>query len=131
MINNPTIAPTGGGQSGWNFASFLVSGEKSDAFWFDDGTFNSVYLCQPAIPFPLEFDDGTVVNSDAELNSMTEDDGVMYSTSDSNYYEKLTIGNGVFKNSGPDVFLMRLESSAPPSSITFPNFRVFVWAKFK
>lgn len=108
-----------------------MSGEKSDAFWFDDGTFNSVYQCEPIIPFPLEFDNGTVVNSRLHLSNMTEDNGVMYSTSGSDDYEKLTIGNGTFKYSNPIVLLMRSESSAPPSSITFPNFRVFVWAKFK
>lgn len=62
---------------------------------------------------------------------MTEDDGVMYSTFGSDIYEKLTIGNGTFKNSGPIVLLMRPENFVPPDSITFPNFRVFVWAKFK
>lgn len=93
--------------------------------------FESIYMCDPQIPFPLEFDNGTVVNSSAELASMTEDYGVMYSTSGSDNYEKLTIGNGTFKNSGPIVLLTRSESSPPPNSITFPNFRVFVWAKFK
>lgn len=131
MINNPTIAPTGGGQSGWNFASFLVSGEQSNFFWFDDTSFKSVYQCEPSIPFPLEFDNGTVVNTRLHLSNMTEDNGVMYSTSGSDNYEKLTIGNGTFKYSDPIVLLMRSESSPPPNSITFPNFRVFVWAKFK
>lgn len=108
-----------------------MSGEQSDGFWFNDSTFESVYRCQPTIPFPLEFDNGTVVNSDRESNLMTEDDGVMFSTSDSDYYNNLTIGNGVFKTTGPIVLLMRSESLPPSSSITFPNFRVFVLVKFK
>lgn len=108
-----------------------MSGEQSNLFWFDDASFNSAYQCNPTIPFPLEFDNGTVVNSGFELSDMTEDDGVMYSTSGSDNYEKLTIGNGVFKYSDPIVLLMRSEGSVPPNSITFPNFRVFVWAKFK
>ena len=131
MINNPTIAPTGGGKSEWNFASFVVSGEQSNGFLFNDNTFESVYQCQPTIPFPLEFDNGTVVNSNGELSDMTEDSGVMYSVTGSDHYNNFTIGNGVFKTSAPIVLLMRSESSPPPSSITFPNFRVFVWAKFK
>lgn len=131
MINNPTIAPTGGGQSGWNFASFVVSGEQSGGFWFDSSAFESVYRCQPTIPFPLEFDNGTVVSSYLELINMTEDSGVMYSATGSDRYDNLTIGNGVFKTSNPVVLLKRSESSPPPDSITFPNFRVFVWAKFK
>lgn len=108
-----------------------MSGEQSNFFWFDDMSFNSVYQCDPIIPFPLEFDNGTVVNSGVQLSDMTEGNGVMYSTSGSDNYEKLTIGNGTFKHSGPIVLLMRSESSPPPNSITFPNFRVFVWAKFK
>lgn len=62
---------------------------------------------------------------------MTEDDGLMYSLSGSDNYEKFTVGNGEFKTSNPIVLLMRPENFVPPDSITFPNFRVFVWAKFK
>lgn len=130
MINNPVIASTGG-QSEWNFASFVVSGEQSNGFWFNDGTFESVYQCQPNIPFPLEFDNGTVVNSSAELASMTEDDGLMFSIPNFDRIENITVGGGAFKGSAPTVLLKRAEMSFPPSSITFPNFRVFVWAKFK
>lgn len=131
MINNPTIAPTGGGQSGWNFASFLVSGEQSSFFWFNDMAFESIYMCDPQIPFPLEFDNGTVVNSSGELSSMTEDDGLMFSIPNFDRIENITVGGGVFKSSVPTVLLKRAEMSFPPDSITFPNFRVFVWAKFK
>lgn len=120
-----------GGGGRWNFASFRVSGEQSDGFWFNDGTFKYVYRCQPAIPFPLEFDNGTVVSSYLELSDMTEDSGVMYSVTGSDLYDNFTIGNVVFKTGNPIVLLMRSDSSYPPHSITFPNFRVFVLVKFK
>ena len=131
MINNPVVSSTGGGRSDWNFASFVVSGEQSNEFWFDDSTFKSVYQCRPTIPFPLEFDNGTVVSSYLELNDMTEDSGVMYSVTGSDRDNNFTIGNGAVKISNPIVLLMRSESSPPQRPITFPNFRVFVSVKFK
>ena len=108
-----------------------MSGEQSNGFWFNDSTFKSVYQCRPTIPFPLEFDNGTVVSSYLELNDMTEDSGVMYSVTGSDRDNNFTIGNGAVKTSNPIVLLMRSESSPPPRSITFPNFRVFVLVKFK